>query len=189
MVSRWKYGRAAHFIAVSEFVRAGMVERGMPAEKISVVHDGVPLLPPSTGGTRILAPRPSPDKPAELYAQTGLDIRFAENLENELKTASVFVYISNSEGLGSAVLLAMSAGVPVVASRTGGIGEIIRHEENGLLVDGGPAAVGAAVRRLQADRGLAQSLAAKGRHTVAEKFSIDSMVRNTLSVYRRVLGC
>jgi len=189
MVSRWKYGRAAHFIAVSEFVRAGMVERGIPREKISVVYDGVPLLPPTERGNRILAPHPSPDKPAELYSQTGLNIFCAENLEDDLKTASIFVYISYSEGLGSAVLLAMSAGVPVVASKTGGIGEIIRHEEDGLLVEGGPAAMAAAVRRLESDGALARKLAANGRRTVMERFSIDCMVRNTLSVYRRVLGC
>jgi glycosyl transferase family 1/glycosyl transferase family 4 len=189
LVSRWKYGRAAHFIAVSDFVRAGMVERGIPAEKISVVYDGAPLLPPTERGHRILAPHPSPDKPAQLYRQTGLDIFCAENLEDDLKTASIFVYISYSEGLGSAVLLAMSAGVPVVASNTGGIGEIIRHEENGLLVEGGPAAIAKAVRRLEADGALARKLAANGRRTVMERFSIDGMVRNTLSVYRRVLGC
>ena len=188
VLSRWKYGRAAHFIAVSEFVRAGMVERGIAREKISVVYDGVPLLPETVQGSRILAPPPSPDKPAELYKQTGLDISFAEDLERDLETGSVFVYISYSEGLGSAVLLAMSAGVPVVATKTGGIGEIIRHEENGLLVDG-ESAIGAAVRRLQADPVLARKLAANGRRTVAERFSVDSMVRNTLSVYRRVLGC
>ena len=189
VVSRWKYGRAAHFIAVSEFVRAGMVERGIPAEKISVVHDGVPLLDPAGNGSRILAPRPSEDKPAALYRQTGLDIFFAEDLEVDLKTASIFVYISYSEGLGSAVLLAMSAGVPVAASRTGGIAEIVRHEENGLLVEGGPAAMAAAVRRLQSDSALARRLAANGRQTVAEKFSIANMVRNTVDVYRGVLGC
>ena len=189
MASRWKYSRAAHFIAVSEFVRARMLEHGIPEEKISVVYDGVPLLAPSGGGSRILAPPPSPDKPAELYRETGLEISFAGNLEDDLKSASVFVYISYSEGLGSAVLLAMSAGVPVVARRTGGIGEIIRQDENGLLVEGGPAGIAAAVGRLQADPELARRLSANGRDTVAEKFSIDNMVRNTLQVYRRVLGC
>jgi hypothetical protein len=189
LVSRWKYRRAAHFIAVSEFVRAGMMERGIPGEKVSVVYDGVPLLAPAECGCRILAPPPSADKPAELYRQMGLDISFAKDLEADLKTASIFVYSSKSEGLGSAVLLAMSAGVPVVASKTGGIGEVIRHEENGLLVEGGPAVMAAAIRRLQMDRPLARKLAANGRRTVTEKFSVESMVRKTLEVYRRVLGC
>ena len=78
--------------------------------------------------------------------------------------------------------MAMAAGVPVIASKTGGIPEIIRHEENGLLVDTEPDAVAAAVRRLQGDPALAGRLAARGRETVTEKFSIDIMVR-------RYFGC
>jgi glycosyltransferase involved in cell wall biosynthesis len=191
LLSRWKYRQAAHFIAVSEFVRQVLVEYGIPVEKISVVYDGVPFLPPAQRcDSRILAPRPSADKPAELYGQTGLEISFAENLEDDLKTASLFVYISNSEGLGSGVLMAMAAGVPVIASTTGGIPEIIGHGDNGLLVDAAqPGAVAAAVRRLQGDPGFAGKLAARGRQTVMERFSIDIMVRNTLAVYRKVLAC
>src|SRR5438105_2978089 len=56
LLSRWKYCQAAHFIAVSEFVRNRLVECGIPTEKISVVYDGVPLLPESErSDSRILA--------------------------------------------------------------------------------------------------------------------------------------
>jgi len=189
VLSRWKYRRATHYIAVSQYVRRLMVERGIPEEKISVVYDGVPLLPAVTGGARVLAPPPTRDKPAEFYQQAGIEVFFAENLEADLKTASLFVYLSMSEGLGSAVLLAMSAGVPVIASNTGGIPEIIRHEENGLLVDDRPESVAAAVRRLRGDPALARRLADAGRRTVIERFSVDTMLRDTLAVYRRLLGC
>jgi glycosyltransferase involved in cell wall biosynthesis len=189
-LSRWKYRRAAHFIAVSEFVRGRMTAYGIPAAKVSVVYDGVPLLPlAQRGGGRILAPGPTPDKPAELYQETGLDISFAKNLETDLKTASYFVYISKSEGLGSGILMAMAAGVPVIASRTGGIPEIIHHEENGLLTDARPETVAEAVRRLQEDSAFTERLALRGRETVTERFSIEIMIQNTLAVYRRVLGC
>jgi glycosyltransferase involved in cell wall biosynthesis len=190
LLSALKYRHAAHFIAVSEFVRNRLVERGIPVEKTSVVYDGVPLLPQSRrSDSRVLAPRPTPDKPAELYGSTGLQISFAEDLEADLKTASIFVYMSNSEGLGSGVLMAMAAGVPVVASKTGGIPEIISNDENGLLVDAQPMPMAAAVLRLQRDATLAERLAARGRMTVTERFSVDIMVRNTLAVYHRLLGC
>ena len=45
----------------------------------------------------------------------------------------MFVYITESEGLGSAVLLAMAAGTPVIASRVGGLPEAIEDGVNGLL--------------------------------------------------------
>jgi glycosyltransferase involved in cell wall biosynthesis len=191
LASRWKYKRAAHFIAVSEFVRRGMVERGIPPVDISVVYDGVPLLPVTVGGTRILAPPPSADKPEEFYNGLGREVAFAKNLEDDLKTALLFVYLSKAEGLGSAVLLAMAAGVPVVAARIGGIPEIVRDEENGLLVDMNDRMkhVTWAVNRLRGEPDLARRLGVCGRETVAEKFSVDHMVRNTLAVYHRMLTC
>jgi glycosyltransferase involved in cell wall biosynthesis len=189
LLSRWKYRSAAHFVAVSHFVRDGMVERGIPAGKISVVYDGVPLLEESAHTGPVLAPPPSSDKPAAWYEETGLEFSFAANLADDLKTASIFVYISACEGLGSAVLLAMAAAVPVVATATGGISEIIRDQENGLLVERAPAALAAAVRRLQTDRDLAKMLATRGRETITQKFSIDNMVSHTLAIYRRVLSC
>ena len=47
--SRWKYGKARRYIAVSEFVKGVLIEGGVPAEKISVVYDGVPVLEVSRG--------------------------------------------------------------------------------------------------------------------------------------------
>jgi glycosyltransferase involved in cell wall biosynthesis len=151
----------------------------------------VPLLPPTVGGTRILAPPPSPDKPAELYDWLSPKVSFANNLEDDLKTASIFVYLTRAEGLGSAVLLAMSAGVPVIASRIGGIPEIVRHGENGLLVDMERhlKSVRQALTSLKADPDMARSLGVCGRQTVAEKFLVEHMVRNTIAVYHRMLTC
>lgn len=189
LASRWKYRRAAHFIAVSRFVQARLVEGGIAPERISVVYDGVPLLEPAAGGTRILAPPPSADKPAALYQLSGVNISFAQELETDLKTAAMFVYLSLNEGLGSGILLAMAAGVPVIASKIGGIPEIITHEENGLLIPDDPASAISAINRLQSNPAFGKILAERARRTVAEKFSIDSMVHNTLAVYHRVLSC
>src|SRR5438067_3902845 len=47
--SRWKYGRARRYLAVSEFVKGVLIESGVPPEKIAVVYDGVPVLEVSTG--------------------------------------------------------------------------------------------------------------------------------------------
>ena len=61
---------------------------------------------------------------------------------------ALFLYITHSEGLGSAVLLAMAAGVPVIASNVGGLPEIVEHERTGLLTENTAQAIANAIRRL-----------------------------------------
>jgi glycosyltransferase involved in cell wall biosynthesis len=114
-------------------------------------------------------------------------LHLADDLESGLADAGLFVYLTRSEGLGSAVLMAMSAGVPVIASHTGGLPEIIRHRENGWLTENHPEAVAAAIRALLDDPALARRLAAGGRETVAQKFSLDIMIRQTMLLYRMLL--
>jgi glycosyltransferase involved in cell wall biosynthesis len=82
----------------------------------------------------------------------------------------------------------MSAGVPVVASNVGGLPEIIRHGENGLLVDNTPPAIAAAVRKLLDDPAFARRIGDAARRTVMERFTVDQMVRRTMEVYRQVLA-
>jgi glycosyltransferase involved in cell wall biosynthesis len=96
------------------------------------------------------------------------------------------VYLSRAEGLGSAVLLAMAFGVAVVASRVGGIPEIIEDGVNGILTENDPDAVASAICRAQMD---ADRLGAEARRTVERRFTIDQMVSGTLAVYRKVNEC
>lgn len=71
-----------------------------------------------------------------------------------------------SEGAPRAVLEALGAGLPVIASRTGGVPDFVRHEENGLLVQpGDAAALRSAVRRFVRDGALREALRAGARQT------------------------
>ncbi|HUI57083.1 MAG TPA: glycosyltransferase family 4 protein [Bryobacteraceae bacterium] len=191
--SRWKYGRARHYVAVSEFVKSVLISGGVPEEKISVVHDGVPPLEPSQGDA-VMAPAYSGDlqKAAPLATEAarlaGVSLQLSSDLERDLHQAAIFLYITRSEGLGSGALMSMSAGVPVIASNVGGLPEIIRHRENGLLVENRTEEVAAALNELLADRELAQRLGAAARQTVMDRFTVDRMVRRTMEVYRQVLS-
>jgi len=187
LVSYWKYRRAAHYIAVSGFVRQALLTAGIASSRISIVYDGVPMLPISHG-TEILVPESvDPRKGMALAVagvqQAGASPLVSRDLEADLPRAGMFVYITKSEGLGSAVLLAMAAGVPVIASNVGGIPEIVEHERTGLLIENSPEAIASAVRRLRDDRALAQSLAAEARRRVEQRFSVDRMVTDTIAVY------
>jgi hypothetical protein len=189
--SRWKYTRPAHYIAVSEFVKSVLVERGVPAARVSVVYDSVPLLEQSQGSA-VLAPANAADRskgaPLALEAArlAGVELKLSTALEHDLSEAAIFVYITHSEGLGSGVLLAMSAGVAVIASRVGGLPEIVEQRQTGLLVENQPAAIAAAIGELQADRELARGLGRAARRRVMEEFTVDRMVRRTMEIYREI---
>ncbi len=190
--SRWKYGRASHYIAVSEYVRSVLMQAGVPASKISVVYDGAPLLPPANG-SEVLAVANANDrqKGASLTAEAariaGFPVKFSVDLERDLHDAGLFVYITHSEGLGSAVLLAMSAGVPVLASNVGGLPEIIRHGENGMLTPNSAREIAKNIEELMANPPLARRLGEAGRRTVEQRFTVEQMVHRTMEIYGQVL--
>jgi hypothetical protein len=191
-LSQRKYGRATHFIAVSRYVSAMLAGGGVPLDKISIVPDGVPLLPITQGGTQLVCPASNdPQKGVRLVIEAARMLRVqafpSANLERDLARAAVFVYVTYAEGLGSAVLLAMSAGVPVVASWVGGVPEAITDGDEGLLVPNEAAAISAAIGRLLQEPMLAQRISINARRKVELQFTEDLMVDRTLDVYRKLL--
>jgi glycosyltransferase involved in cell wall biosynthesis len=82
----------------------------------------------------------------------------------------------------------MATGKPVVATRVGGIPEVLRHDVSGLLVPAHePAALAAAVEKLLADAPLRERLAAAGLATAQSELSLDAVMERTLEVYRQFL--
>lgn len=186
--SRWKYSRAAHYIAISKFVAMRLEEAGVQRDRISVVYDGVPAHAGSgTVGTRIVTlATGDPMKGADLVRQAAEGAVFSHDLAADLETASMFVYVTRSEGLGSAALLAMSRGVPVIASGVEGLREVIEDERTGLLVENTPAAIAAAIARLASDPAWARRLGEAGRERATALFSTGRMVEDTIRVYEKV---
>ena len=194
--SRWKYERAARYAAVSQFVKGVMIAGGVAEEKINVVYDGVT---PGGAATRLetasAVVTPASTDPLkgnalalEATRRAEVDLLLSRDLESDLAEARLFLYLTQSEGLGSAILMAMAAGVPVIASNVGGIPEIVRHGENGWLAENEPEPIADAIRKLLADKKLSRSFAARGRQTVAERFSLDQTIHNTMDLYRQVLS-
>jgi hypothetical protein len=191
LLSQWKYGRARHYVAVSEFVRQTLMDASVPADRISVVYDGVEL-PAAVGcGEMIVAPDTSdPMKGTSLLEEAarigGFRVEYSRNLIADLQRAEVFVYITHSEGLGSAALVAMAAGVPVVASRAGGLPEIVEDGVTGVLTENTPEAIAVAVDRVLRMRA---ELGVNARRRVEERFTVGRMVEDTVRVYEKVLAC
>jgi hypothetical protein len=188
ILSRLKYGRAQAYLAVSEGVRQMLRLAGVPDERIHMVYDGVDPLPaPSELRDVVALESDDPGKCNALIQEAasrgGFEVRFTRDLPMAFRHAKLFVYLSTAEGLGSAALLAMSAGIPVVASRIPGLAEVVEHGKTGLLVDNEAAAVAAAVRKLLGDAALCQSLGDGGRQAVESRFLVEHMVEKTIEVY------
>jgi glycosyltransferase involved in cell wall biosynthesis len=100
----------------------------------------------------------------------------------------VFVMPSLQEGLGLCAMEAQACGVPVVASRVGGLVEAIKDGETGILVPPRDhLALADAIMKVLADKNLASRFAVAGREWIVENFAVDQMVGRTLAVYEGVL--
>ena len=112
-----------------------------------------------------------------------------DELQQLYARAAVVVCPSRREGFGVACLEAMAHGRPVVATRVGGLRDLVVDGETGLVVP--PRDVGAlraALERLLADRGLRHRLGAAGRERARRHFSWDAVTDATLSAYAEVTG-
>ncbi len=106
-----------------------------------------------------------------------------------LSSCDLFVLPSLFEGLPLAVLEAMAAGKPVIASAIGGVDEVVTHGDTGLLVPpANPPALAGAIRAVLASPLLASRLASAARARVEREFSVEAMVRNVTRIYDEVLS-
>ncbi len=186
-VSRWKYQRPGLFLAVSRHVALQLINAGVEESRIEVVYDGVPVPADAAKGRAVLVPRTSdPQKGMALAEEAarlaGVEVEVSSNLEADLPRARALVYLTHSEGLGSGILLGMAYGVTVIASRVGGIPELIDDGVNGILVANEPEDVAAALKHVDTALGCA------ARATVTERFTEGRMIEATLAAYRRVLA-
>lgn len=238
--TRWKYGRAAMIIAISDAVARVLRESGVAAERIAVVPDGVDLLrqvvPASAHELADLGIRPGAPLTVQVSQLVGHkdpvnfvravgraranvpgiqallvgDGPLREEVEAEvaalglqdavvvagyrtdadalLAAADVAVLSSREEGMGSVLLDALAFGVPVAATRAGGIPEIVADGETGLLADvADPAALGDAIARVLTDRTLRERMRTAARER-ARHFSMERTAALTAEIYRRVLA-
>ncbi|MDA1000287.1 MAG: glycosyltransferase family 4 protein [bacterium] len=103
-----------------------------------------------------------------------------------LEAMDIFVLPSLNEGMSRAVVEAMAAGVAVIASRVGGVPELIEEERNGLLVPpADPVALAGAMERLLADRELRERMGCEGLRQTSE-YSVEKMIDRIEALYMKI---
>jgi glycosyltransferase involved in cell wall biosynthesis len=125
----------------------------------------------------------------QLVATMGLERRFrflghVKDVPALLRTLDIVVSSSHVEPFGRSVLEAMACQVPVVATRVGGVPEVVEDERTGLLVPPrDPYALAAAVTRLAEDPELRRTLGQRGRARAIQQFSVEAHVDNIITLY------
>lgn len=113
---------------------------------------------------------------------------FREDPLEIMSTFTCFVLSSRLEGLGTSVMDAQAMGIPVVATETGGVPDIVQHDETGLLVPpGDPEKLAEATIRLLEDAGLRQRLTANAL-AQSRGYDYHNMVYKTLDAYQEHAG-
>jgi len=111
-----------------------------------------------------------------------------DQVGNYLRAADLFVLPSRAEGLSNALLEAMACGLAVVATDIGGNNEIVSHLKNGILVRPRDSEqLAAALLMVLSDTKLARRLGEEARKTIGEGYSLESVTKQYIELYRGLL--
>jgi len=167
----------------------------IPEKGVDVLLRGFARLEDPTARLVIVGDGPQQNELRRLAAELGVEARteFAglrDDVQSCLHTADVFVHPAVwAEAFGWTIAEAMASGCPVVASRTGGIPELIEDGRSGLLVEPrDPEAIAAALNRLLASPELRHQLATTARRRVEERFSLTRCAAQHVDWCERAVG-
>ena len=114
---------------------------------------------------------------------------FVRDIPGIYSFTDVAILSSWSEGLPQSLLQAMAAGVPVIATKVGGVSEIVIHEETGILIEPGDhEALGKAIIQTFDNPDYAVELAERAKDNVMKKHSVNHMVDKIEGLYKDLLG-
>lgn len=106
----------------------------------------------------------------------------------QLEASTIFVLTTNYEGLPISIIEAMSKSLPIIATRVGGIPELVEHENNGYLIEvGDHDNLIQKINKLNDNISLRERLGRKSLELFQKKFRTQEMVANTNEVYQKIL--
>ncbi len=158
---------------------------------MDVLIEGAARIAPRFPGLKVLIVGEGADRPVyeALIDRLGVQdtvklLGLRSDVPDLLAASDVAVLSTNSEGSPLSVMEYMDAGLPVVATRVGGIPDLIDHGVHGLLVEPqDPAGLGDAIARVLEDPEEARRMGEQGRERRRREFDIDVMVENLQDLY------
>jgi glycosyltransferase involved in cell wall biosynthesis len=112
---------------------------------------------------------------------------FTSNMREFYAALDAFVFPSEFEGLGTALQAAMAHTLPVISTTRGALGEVVEHGRTALVADPDAPSFAAAMIQLMSDPALQRKLGDAAREEIRQRFSVDRMVENTLTLYQQVV--
>jgi glycosyltransferase involved in cell wall biosynthesis len=172
--------------------RIVMVSRLADQKRPLLAVEALAALPSHLDHARLVVVGEGPLEAAMVSCAEGLGVRDRLDLlgrrsdvPDQLARAGCLLLTSSYEGCPLSVLEAMAAGVPVVATASGGTAEVVRDGVTGLLVGDDPREIAEALEAVLADGTRAATMGARAREE-ARRHSLEEMVRRTLDVYAEV---
>jgi glycosyltransferase involved in cell wall biosynthesis len=148
--------------------------------------------PDATIALRLVGDGPLRADLEALARELGVDAEFLggrDDVDTLLEDADVFVLPSRAEGMSNALLEAMTLGLPAIVTNIPGNADVIRHEENGLLVEpDDPDGLAAAIGRLLDDGALRGRVGRAGRETVEAEYALDRVASRYVALYEELLS-
>lgn len=179
-------------------ILVGTVGNFRPAKALDVFVRAAGLLAKMDGRLRfvIVGQRAEPilSQLLRLRSDLGLDGRlellgFRDDVDRVLRGLDLYVCSSDTEGFSLTTVQAMATGIPVVATRSGGPEDIIRHGTDGVLVDiRSPAQIAEAVRTFVGDPAATRAMVLRARERIEERFSVQAMVDGYEALYHELLA-
>lgn len=187
---------------IAAFLRGANLERCRPlvgflgpmahrqkAEGVARLIEAMPRLRAAVPGTTLAIGGDGPYRPPleALAARTvPTGARFLGSVESPaifLSALDIYAHISLQEGFGLAILEAMACGTPVVAANVGGIPELVRSQDNGLLVSSDPREIADTLASLLLSRDAARRLSERALEEVAERYTWRRAAGRFLELY------
>jgi glycosyltransferase involved in cell wall biosynthesis len=154
-----------------------VVRRVQPSMKLLIVGSGEMLAALQAGRKRLNLEEDCVFEPEK------------RDVADWMRAIDIFVTPSSSESFPNALLEAMGCGCCVIASRVGGIPEMVSHRDNGLLFESGELeGLVSALTTVICDKSLRDRLGREASRTAREHFSIQMMARRMEEIYNTVLA-